>query len=302
MKKSVLPAVMIVLAILGTQTLHAAGVIAPGTTRLTDNASASSPAMWYIDGDYDTPDELFYVGISATGDRWETANYNYLTITDGQTFTATNSLQVGTDGMYNAGQYNALILESGANVQVNGYLQVGIPSSFYNQGNRINITGTNAKLQITGNLDLSNGYNAKGLLTIADGGVVVVDSDKDGAGTCSLYNHWSYGNSFLELNGGRLFWYGDQTAAFDQGMLSSIKVWDDETAAMQRVAYYNSTTWYSTQYMDLLEIAYVEDAAAAAALGVSDEYIGFTVVQNTPEPATLSLLGLGGLMLRKRRK
>ena len=195
MKKSVLPAIMIVLAMLGTQTLHAAGVIAPGTTRLTDNGSASSPAMWYIDGDYDTPDELFNIGIS-TGGKWETANYNYLTITDGQTFTATNSLQVGTDGMYNAGQYNALILESGANVQVNGYLQVGISSIFYNQGNRINITGTNAKLQITGNLDLSNGYNAKGLLTIADGGVVVVDSDKDGAGTFSLYNHWSLRQQF----------------------------------------------------------------------------------------------------------
>ncbi len=47
-------------------------------------------------------------------------------------------------------------------------------------------------------------------LSLSNGGIAVADSDKDGEGGFQLYNHWSYGNSWLELDGGALFLFGDK--------------------------------------------------------------------------------------------
>jgi PEP-CTERM motif len=263
---------------------NAGGVVTDNMIQLADNGTSASPAQWWLDHDTVTPaTDRFVMGGSGK-------SYNELTVDADYSLTASNGLLVGATNSY----YNLLDIQAGGNVAVSGTLKVGEGSiSYYSRYNKVNVSGAGAVLAVNGYLDMSNGANATdNVMTLSDGGIAVVNGD------FSLYNHWSYGNSWLELAGGELLLSGDQTDDFasGNGILSSIKVWDDINGVFQRVAYYNSTTWMATDYFDYLAVDYIQDATQAAALGYSEDYVDYTVIREVnpvPEPGTVLLLGLG---------
>lgn len=275
---------------------HGAGVVPPGTTQLAEGGSSGAPAKWWLDGDYISPSgSVFTVG----------GSWNRLTVNNGYDFIASDGMAIGTT----AGENNLLNIQAGSTVTINGTFICGQTTSIsYNSRlNKTVVSGTGARLQATGTIQIGSGAAwlvTNNTLNISNKGVVIANSDKDGVGGFGVANHWSYGNSWLELDGGLLAIYGDTTANFTYGagILSSIKVWDDVSSSFQRLAYYNSTTWIATEYIDLLSVEYVVDAVRAAELGVSDEFVGFTVVQNVPEPATLILMTLCSTALISRRR
>jgi PEP-CTERM motif len=272
------------------------GIVPAGTSQLADDG----PSQWTLSGNYTSPTGTNF--IIGGFDRPK----NYLTIASGQTFTVSSGLLIGTE----YSERNLLEVQPAAEVVVNGNLQLGYGTIYYfSDENRIEVTGPGALVSVTGNLDMDNFRTANDcVLSIRDGGTVIVDSDKDGTGSFSIYNHWCYGNSWLELDDGMLAIWGDQTSLFsDQGIQSSIKVWDDSTESFQRIAYYDVTTWTPTEYIDCLNVDYVQDSAHASSLGISSDFVGFTVVTAVPEPTTISLLLFGsltiaGLATRRRNR
>ncbi len=273
---------------------YADGIVASGTTQLDDSGSSGSPAQWSLDQNFTSIDP-FLIGIAHR-------SYNQLTVDHLYSFSAQSDLHIGAPDSFG----NQLNIQQGGQVAVNGNVYNGDASiSYYSHYNQINISGTDSVLSVTGNLDMWDGYNAtENLINLSDNGMAVVD------GTFSLYNHWSYGNSWMELNGGSLLLAGDKTADFatGNGILSSIKVWDDLSADFQRVAYFSGQTLVETSYFDMLAVDYIQDAAMAGILGYSDDFIGYTVVRNdttpTPEPGTMLLFGSGilGLIGARRKK
>lgn len=252
--------------------------------------------LWTLDHDTVTPaTDPFTIGAT-----WQ--SNNQLTVDENYSFTASNGLVIGGSYTWN----NILNIQENATVTVIGDLIHGTGVS---GGDRINVVGNGATLLISGNLDMSNGYNAvNNTLELSDGGIAVADGD------FTLYNSYAYGNSWLELGGGALFLEGDKTADFAYGetILSSIKVWDEVTQQYERVANYyydGNITWTATQYLDYLAVDYIADAAQAATLGYSDDFVGYTVLRDVnpvPEPGTVFLLGAGlvgliGSRVRKKR-
>lgn len=273
-----------------------AAVVGPTTTVLDNSGTSGSPALWELDQDITSPvGTVFTIG----------GNYNHLIINDGFTFTASSGMTVGTTNKTG----NLLEIQAGNVVTVIGDLLCGQTTSiaYYSSLNMIKVSGNGARLNVTGNLRIGSGAAwlvTNNTLNISDGAIVVVNSDMTDGGDFWASNHWSYGNSWLELDGGTLAIYGDFTDnfAYGQGLLSSIKVWDDVTETFQRCAYYNSTTWNATSYLDQLTVNYIENADQAAALGISSEFVGFTMVSNIPEPATISFLAIGTLAFIRRFK
>jgi hypothetical protein len=180
----------------------------------------------------------------------------------------------------------------------------------YSKYNRINVSGSGAVLSATGSIDFWAGYNATGnILSLSNGGIAVADSDKDGVGGFQLYNNLTHGNNWLELDGGALFIFGDKTDDFaaDKGILSSIKIWDELSGMFQQVSDCTSSGCTTNSYFSQLAVDYILDSAHATALGLSDEFVGFTVVHNTPVPIPAAawlfcsgLLGLIGFTRRDR--
>lgn len=274
---------------------QAAGIVPAGTSQLSDSGTEASPAQWWFEGDYISPTGAKFV-VGPLHKSW-----NQLTVALGQTFTPSDGLWVGQAHTY----HNKLDVQAGAHVVVNGSANCGQGSiSYSSHYNRIQVSGPGALLDVTQNLAIGGGLHSENnYFGLSDGALAVVDSDRDGVGGFSLYNHWSYGNSWLELDGGSLLLYGDKTADFadGKGIVTSIKIWDVESASLQRVAYYNSTTWTATPYLDQLEVSFLDTAADAEAHGLSASYAGFTVVQNVPEPSVLVMLSLGLFVLKRRR-
>jgi hypothetical protein len=293
-KEFITVGVFTVVSLLISVSAYASGIVTDGTTELADAGSSSAPAQWWLNHNFTSTDPFF---IGSAG-----KSYNQLTVDNMNSFTALNDFQIGSPNSF----YNQLNIQQGGHVRVDGNVYNGVANiMYYSNYNEINISGADSILTIGGNLDISDGYNATdNKINLTDGGRAVVDGD------FLLYNHWSHGNSWMELNGGSLFLAGDKTADFasGSGILSSIKVWDDLSTDFQRVAYYNSGTLIETTYFDMLAVDYINDAAMASTLGLSNDLIGYTVVRNSndpvPEPATLLLFSTGilGLMGARRRK
>jgi len=290
-------------------TLLATGVLVQpvlaDTLTVADNAvslavagSATNPTEWILDHETTTNAAEIQVGGADIHD-------NRLTVDSRYSFSAQGDFRLGP--VHSSS--NRLNVVQGGQMRVQGNLYNGTGSiMYYSQHNQVNVAGTGSVLRIGGGLDMSAGYNATGnTLRISDGGLVTVE------GTFELYYHWAYGNNWLDLAGGNLLLNGDVEESFasGNGVLSSIRVWDDVSGDFQRLAYYNSTTLIeNSQYMDMFMVQYLGSEAEAAALGLSG-YAGYTVLRNTagvnpvPEPATLLLFGVGvaGMAgLRRQRR
>ena len=283
-----------------TSSLFADGVVPPGTTMLNDSGSSSNPALWYLNADYTAPDTgTFSIG-------GPNASYNYLSVVSNQTFNAPKGLTMGASWS----SHNRLDVSGGGNVNVTGNLLVG-PGSvmYYTEWHKILVSGTGSKVSITGNLDMSNGYNATdSALQISDGGLVVVDSDRDSTGSFSLYSHYTYGNCWLDFDGGMLAIYGDSTDNFEpnaSNILASIRVWDDVTSAFHATADFFSSSQPPAvnSYYQMLDVDYIDTATTAAQLGISEDLVGFTVLRNTvPEPGAMILFALGALIYLRHKR
>lgn len=213
------------------------------------------------------------------------ADYYEWTLNDGTT--TTNAWLVLGDA---GASYNRLTIDSGQTLGVGARFKVGTGSiSHFSHFNRVDVSG---RLNVD-RLDISNGYNSlNNTLSIQSGGIVT-------ANTFELYAHWSYGHNWLELNGGMLFLTGNQASGFDtdQGILSSIKVWDDATGAYQLVAEYDSAQLVvDDAYYNQLLVEYIGDIEEAEALGISSEFVGTTLITNVsavPVPSSLYILAMG---------
>lgn len=297
---------------------QAASVVTPETTQLADPGTSGSPAQWIL-GDHFTSATAFIVG----------GNWNQLSIDSDYNFEAQAGFSVGTSagsdnsttimngsslnvtgtlvvGPVRSGR-NILSVTTGATVNVTGNVQSGLGSiSYYSTGNLIDISGVGATLATSGDLDLLSGYNAtNNTLRLTQGGMAIVDSDKNGTGAFSLYNHWSYGNCWMELDdSSHLAIWGDNTAQFaeGQGILTSIKVWDVDSNSFQKVSTFVGQTVTPTPFLNDLSVDYITDSSAAAAAGVGDEFIGFTIVHAIPEPTLSSMLAFGLLLGCRRRR
>ena len=220
---------------------------------------------------------------------------------DGNSAATNANFIVGSTGI----RYNRLTIDSGQTLDVGGLFRIGTGSiMYYSTHNRVDVSGT---LNVAGNLDISNGYNAtENTLSILAGGVVFADD-------LELYYHWTYGNNWLELNGGTLALSGDQTASFaeNQQILSSIKIWDAAANEYQRVGTYAYTSFVlSQEYYDMLSVNFIDDEQAAASLGLSTDFVGMTLVRNMPAstpnpvplPSTMFLFWAGLVMLFGTRR
>ncbi len=283
-----------------TASVFADGVVPPGTTMLNDSGSSSNPALWYLSGDYTAPDTgTFSIG-------GPNASYNYLSVVASQTFNAPKGLTMGASWS----SHDRLDVSGGGNVNVTGNLLVG-PGSvmYYTEWHEILVSGAGSKVSITGNLDMSNGYNAtESVLRITDGGLVVVDSDRDSVGSFSLYSHYTYGNCWLDFDGGMLAIFGDSTGDFApnaNNILASIRVWDEGSSTFQATADFFSSSQPPAvnSYYQMLDVDYIDTAATAAQLGISEDLVGFTVLRNAvPEPGAMILFALGAFIYLRHKK
>lgn len=208
----------------------------------------------------------------------------------GGDYSASSNFTVGQP----ADQYNWLTIAGSETLNISGKMQIGQASIMhYGRFNRVDING---RLNIGEELDLSNGFNAtNNTINIGTGGIVV-------SGSFSLYNHWTYGNSWLELNGGVLAISGDNEAIFDEGegILTSIKIWDQIAGEYARVAQYSGQSVLMNQEaFNLLSVDYLAGAQMATDLGFSNDFVGYTVVRQSPVPVPGSaiLFGTGLLIL-----
>lgn len=305
---------------------YAAGLVAPGTTELNDNGSSSSPAEWYLNGDYSIGSK-FYVGRATST---QDSNWNQLSIDNGYDFTASAALAIGVSSGGHKSDYNSITVDNdsiltsvgtitiggtnaqnnylsvlaGGEINVTGDIRLGGGNVSYNGGlNHLNVSGSDARVSITGMLNLDNYYTNRGkdnYVNVSDDGVVFIDSDKDGTGDLDLFYHSSWGRCYLELNGGMVAIYGNKTAAYaaGQNVLKCIKLWDENATIPGWKIVADLPPGSALQ----LSVEYVNDADKAAEMGLDSEFIGFTVLQSVPEPTTMVLLAAGGVLSLVRRK
>ncbi len=267
---------------LASHTAFGQGVVPPGTTEIGEQGTAANPIFWTLDGDFTAASD-FTIGHSA---GFNSGNYNILTVTDGQTFTAEQGFIVGPV----ASDYNCLDILAGAAVDVAGNMRIGTGNiSYYSTDNKIKVAGS---LTVGGDFNIGSRTAHSGVLSILNGGLVQVFGD------FNLYSHWSYTNSWLELHGGILALAGDRTADFAQGsaVLASIKVWDDISGEFQIVADYDgqSNTTVDNAYSSMLNVEYIADP--------NDALFGYTVVNAVPEPTVMALFAFGAFVVLRRKK
>jgi hypothetical protein len=118
-------------------------------------------------------------------------------------------------------------------------------------------------------------------ITMASGGALKITNPNP------IFISYTSGNYF-QFDGGFLAWNGDQT--------TTTKIANDN------VQIWSGSAWVAGVLGSNYTATYYADESAASAAGFSG-YGNYTVFTNVvPEPTTLALLGLGGMMISRRRR
>jgi hypothetical protein len=182
--------------------------------------------------------------------------------------------------------------------------QTGMPTSY------INISGT-GKLEVTtADKDLVVGAGSVGILNMSGGEVEVLTTgtkaDRYGVAVACGYNSTAYGQGYINLSGGTIrAWnigIGEPVSGKGGGKYGRVDItgtgqlvltgdWTNplDGGNGQRLAGYISA--HSVRCSD-----------SNYTIGLSFDGTNTTVQAVVPEPATVALLGLGGLALLRRRK
>ncbi len=217
-----------------------------------------------ISGGSDVIDEYGYVG-------WESGSTGAVTVAgSGSTWTNNATLLVGYDG-------NGTLNISGSGAVSNGWGYIGFES-----GSTGAVTVAGSDSTWTNNVTLRVGYRGDGTLNITDGGLVSV------ADTLTI-DHNGGDDSFINMaTGGKLALFGeaDESLLDFIGLIDgtdAIRYWDSSIAGWANIAGATLGVDYTLEYLTQGDLA------------------GYTML-TVPEPATVLLLGLGGLMLRRKKR
>lgn len=165
----------------------------------------------------------------------------------------------------------------------NGHVYLG-QTYRYDQGDVtgravLTVKGIGSALNIEG--DLHVGYKASsGVLEIANGGLVKVD------GSIIIYDE-----------------AGDMLNMANGGMLAILGAFVDMDAFMTNISVGTEGSlnfWDGTSYLSYVN--FTEGVDYTLNYHSGGDMAGYTVLTAVPEPATLALFGLGGLVLRRRRR
>lgn len=255
--------------------------------------------------------------------RFDRGNYGNLTVQNGGTVATTNAINIGYRTNTDAGQSdnNSVLIDNGT-MTATGKLSLGYGTGGDNnsmtivngglyqtsgtQGiavgrgginNDLTVSGLGSRLEhnSTGNFtvgELASSTANNNTLTIEDSGLVKLAATN----TFNLNQNVGVGNyNYLQLNGGFLAWNGDRTTfnAFN----NNVKLWDGSDYVVLTALNAAELNWSATYYTSE-QGALAEAATGYAGLANYTVFTGGVI----PEPTSLAFLGLGGLLMSRRRR
>jgi len=205
-------------------------------------------------------------------------------VLDGGSLTLTSGSLVGTVG--GTEDTGTLTIDDGGTVQVNSWLKVGDKATGV-----VNVAGT---LGMTGHLWMgcSTTDAMVGTLNVLDGGEVNIGGNS-GLGTVNAVDP-AAGSATMTINaGGQVnMHHWNDTGTIQAGSLIDIIGSGVLTVGGNRV-----DAAYAYEALGKL----VCDGGAGSIIATYDGGADLTTITNIPEPATMILLGLGGLLIRRKK-
>jgi hypothetical protein len=269
MKKrtKMLTAVLAVTALVAFSGVAEAGIVGGGYNLPADNSTATNTGLSMVGGDT-------------------------LTIDNGSTLTKTANLAL--IGTYYGADGAAVLNISSGGVYEHTQIEPGDGGNAFTLGNTgggtnqygvVTVTGTGSLMSTLKNMRVGRtgfdtGTTIASTLTIEDGGLVMAEKIEMGGDTSGVgYVRIGYGGS-LAIEGTKTL--GEMTTV------------GNGTGELQY--------WTGSAWSELTQTVLDNDDDITLAAGSGALLSGYTVLTMVPEPATMSLLAIGGIALIRRRR